>query len=62
LFFDPNFFARVQPVDVPGQDAPTDDQAERWDRDSVHLFEGTYGEYLLHKVAKVLPELGQKIL
>ena len=31
--------------------------AERWDRASVHLFEGTYGDYLLSKVAKVFPEL-----
>lgn len=62
FFFDPNFFARIQPIEIPGQVAPPDDQAERWDRASVHLFEGTYGDYLLRKVGKVFPELGYKVL
>jgi isopenicillin N synthase-like dioxygenase len=61
FFFDPNFFARVRPIDLPGQDAPPDDQAERWDHASVHLFDGTYGDYLLNKVGKVFPELRQKV-
>jgi isopenicillin N synthase-like dioxygenase len=59
FFFDPNFFARVQPIDLPGQDALDDDQAQRWDRASVHAFQGTYGEYLLNKVGKVFPDLRQ---
>jgi len=59
FFFDPNFFARVQPLDLPGRDAQADDQAERWDRASVHAFQGTYGEYLLNKVGKVFPQLRQ---
>jgi hypothetical protein len=29
----------------------------RWDRASVHAFDGTYGGYLLDKVAKVFPQL-----
>jgi isopenicillin N synthase-like dioxygenase len=62
FFFDPNFFARVQPVDVPGREAPPDDQAERWDGASVRLFEGTYGDYLLAKVGRVFPELRQMVL
>jgi isopenicillin N synthase-like dioxygenase len=62
FFFDPNFFARVHPIEIPGQDAPADDQAERWDRTSVHLFDGTYGDYLLNKVGKVFPELRQQVL
>jgi isopenicillin N synthase-like dioxygenase len=62
FFFDPNFFARVQPIELPGQELPADDQAERWDHASVHAFEGTYGEYLLNKVSKVFPELRQKVL
>jgi isopenicillin N synthase-like dioxygenase len=61
FFFDPNFLARVQPIDIPGQDAPPDDQAERWDQASVHLFEGTYGDYLLNKVGKVFPELRESV-
>jgi isopenicillin N synthase-like dioxygenase len=62
FFFDPNFFARVQPIDLPGVETPADDRAERWDRASVHAFEGTYGDYLLAKVGKVFPELRQAAL
>ena len=60
FFFDPNFFARVRLIDLPGDDAPPDDAAERWDKTSVHMFEGTYGEYLLNKVGKVFPELAER--
>ena len=38
------------------------DKAERWDRASVHEFEGTYGDYLLDKVAKVFPQLKEAAL
>jgi isopenicillin N synthase-like dioxygenase len=62
FFFDPNFFARVEPISLPGRDTPPDDQTERWDRASVHMFEGSYGDYLLNKVGKVFPELRQKVL
>ncbi len=61
FFFDPDFFARVAPVDLPGRAAP-DDRAERWDGASVHAFEGTYGDYLLGKVGKVFPELRREVL
>jgi isopenicillin N synthase-like dioxygenase len=61
FFFDPNFFAQVQPIDLPAVHAP-DDQDERWDHASVHDFEGTYGDYLLKKVGKVFPELRQAAL
>ena len=62
FFFDPSFFARVQPIEHPGGEAPPDDQAERWDRASVHAFQGTYGDYLLGKVGKVFPELRSAVL
>lgn len=62
FFFDPGFFARVQPIDLPAGEVPPDDAAQRWDRASVHAFEGTYGDYLLHKVGKVFPELRQAVL
>jgi isopenicillin N synthase-like dioxygenase len=62
FFFDPNFFARVQPIDLPGMEIPPDDQDERWDRASVHAFQGTYGDYLLNKVGKVFPELRREAL
>ena len=62
FFFDPNFFARVQPIDLPGMEVPPDDRDERWDHASVHAFQGTYGGYLLQKVGKVFPELRQAAL
>jgi isopenicillin N synthase-like dioxygenase len=62
FFFDPNFFARVQPIDLPGVEIPPDDRDERWDRASVHAFQGTYGDYLLDKVGKVFPELRRAAL
>jgi isopenicillin N synthase-like dioxygenase len=62
FFFDPNFFAPVQPIEPLGGAMPPDDQAERWDRASVHAFQGTYGDYLLGKVGKVFPELRQAVL
>jgi isopenicillin N synthase-like dioxygenase len=61
FFFDPNFFARVQPIDWPRQDVPVEDHS-RWDGADIHAFEGSYGDYLLNKVAKVFPELRQKVL
>jgi isopenicillin N synthase-like dioxygenase len=62
FFFDPNFFARVRPIELPGQGLPPDDRQERWDQASVHAFEGTYGDYLLAKVGKVFPELRAAVL
>ncbi|MFN8395601.1 MAG: 2-oxoglutarate and iron-dependent oxygenase domain-containing protein [Bacteroidia bacterium] len=59
LFFDPNFFVRVQRI--AGMDA-TDDSQARWDRANVHAFSGTYGDYVLDKVGKVFPELRGEVL
>ncbi len=61
FFFDPNFFAQVRPIDLPGE-VPADDRSERWDQASVHAFQGTYGDYLLNKVGKVFPELRRGVL
>ena len=36
--------------------------SDRWDGRSVHAFEGTYGDYLLGKVAKVFPDLGAGVI
>ncbi len=62
FFFDPNFDARIQPIDLGGALTPEDDRDERWDRTSVHAFEGTYGEYVLGKVSKVFPALRRDVL
>lgn len=53
FFFDPDFTATVPPLPVPT--AP--DGRPRWDGRSPLAFDGTYGEYLTNKVAKVFPEL-----
>jgi isopenicillin N synthase-like dioxygenase len=60
LFFDPDFMAPMRPLPAVATDAALAqaDRAERWDKASVHDFEGTYGDYLLGKVAKVFPQLG----
>ena len=62
LFFDPAFSAKV--AVIPGLDPSeiSDDRLSRWDQASVHDFEGTYGEYILRKVGKVFPGLGEKHL
>ncbi|HEX8204398.1 MAG TPA: 2OG-Fe(II) oxygenase family protein [Isosphaeraceae bacterium] len=62
FFFDPNFFAPVRPIELAAPAVPRDDRDERWDRASVHAFEGTYGDYLLAKVGKVFPELRATVL
>jgi len=62
FFFDPGFFARVEPIPLAGRDAPANDHADRWDHANIHAFQGTYGDYLLNKVGKVFPVLRQKVL
>jgi isopenicillin N synthase-like dioxygenase len=62
FFFDPNFFSRVQPIDVPRHVAAAGVATDRWDGQNIHAFEGTYGEYLLNKVRKVFPQLQQSAL
>ena len=62
LFFDPNYFAQVQPIEgLPAVPDP-DDSASRWDKANVHAFNGIYGDYLLNKVSKVFPQLRQDVL
>ena len=58
LFLDPDFEARIEPIRTPEQD----DRVTRWDRASVHAFEGTYGDYVLAKVGRVFPALQDKVL
>ena len=62
FFFDPNFNAEVKPIELAETPGLREDKEERWDRASVHEFRGTYGDYLLSKVAKVFPQLRRKIL
>jgi isopenicillin N synthase-like dioxygenase len=62
FFFDPNFFADVRPINLPSGETAPDDRGSRWDQTSVHIFQGTYGDYLLGKVGKVFPGLKAKVL
>ena len=55
-FFDPSWDAEVVPLPLDGT-PPADDAERRWDGTSVHAWDGTYGDYLTAKVAKVFPEL-----
>jgi isopenicillin N synthase-like dioxygenase len=61
FFFDPGFDAEVHPL--PERAARmTDDRDSRWDRQSVHGFTGTYGDYLLGKVSHVFPDLHREVI
>jgi isopenicillin N synthase-like dioxygenase len=60
FFFDPSWDARV--AQIPGCPVLGDDASERWDRSSVHAFDGTYGDYVLAKVSKVFPALRNRVL
>jgi len=57
FFFDPGFKATIKPLDLGEQYSVVDDRDTRWDKSSVHDFQGTYGNYILRKVAHVFPEL-----
>jgi isopenicillin N synthase-like dioxygenase len=61
LFFDPDFSSKIVPL-PDRSTAAFDDSSERWDKANVHAFEGTYGEYLMGKIAKVFPELRRDVL
>jgi isopenicillin N synthase-like dioxygenase len=60
FFFDPAFDAEIEPL--PARASLTkDDSASRWDKTNVHAFSGSYGDYLLGKVAKVFPDLARDV-
>lgn len=60
FFFDPNWDTEVKPI-FPDR-LMNDDQHERWDGTSLQRLQGTYGDYLMGKVAKVFPDLGKEQL
>jgi isopenicillin N synthase-like dioxygenase len=61
FFFDPGFAAEIVPL--PSHASFVDDDRDtRWDRESVHDFKGTYGDYLLGKVSKVFPDLSRQVI
>ncbi len=63
FFFDPDWDAPISALPLPGSIAPAAHNAPaRWDGADVHAVDGTYGQYLLTKVAKVFPDLGAAVL
>jgi len=60
FFLDPGFAAEVPPL--PDRAAAADDGRRRWDGQDLRAFTGTYGDYLLGKVAKVFPQLRSDVL
>jgi isopenicillin N synthase-like dioxygenase len=55
FFFDPSWNARV--AALPLADEPPPGGRRRWDGTDLAALSGTYGDYLLGKVARVFPEL-----
>ncbi|MDX1711722.1 MAG: 2-oxoglutarate and iron-dependent oxygenase domain-containing protein [Rhodovibrionaceae bacterium] len=65
LFFDPDFAAEMTPLPAharPLEGGDAGGAGQRWDGQNLFDFEGTYGDYLMGKVAKVFPELGAQHL
>jgi isopenicillin N synthase-like dioxygenase len=60
FFLDPGFSAEIPPL--PGRAAVTEAGQPRWDGQNLHVFTGTYGDYLLGKVGKVFPQLRREVL
>jgi isopenicillin N synthase-like dioxygenase len=60
FFLDPSWDAPVRPLPLDGE-RPADDAGSRWDGTSVHVWTGTYGDYLTGKVAKVFPDLADGV-
>lgn len=61
FFFDPDFDAEVRPLPERAL-LIGDDSQTRWDRQNVHGFSGTYGDYLLGKVSHVFPDLHREVI
>jgi isopenicillin N synthase-like dioxygenase len=60
FFLDPGFAAEVPPL--PDRATTGNDGRRRWDGQDLRAFTGTYGDYLLGKVAQVFPELRRGVL
>lgn len=56
LFVDPAWDAVCPPMPLADR-PPADDGARRWDGADVRAWDGTYGDYITAKVAKVFPDL-----
>jgi isopenicillin N synthase-like dioxygenase len=59
FFFDPAFDAVLQPIPGVGPRVLASARRDRWDGLDLTEVDGTYGDYLLGKVSKVFPDLGE---
>ena len=57
FFFDPNFDAEIHPIDTEEIRSFQGGNSKRWDDMNLDTLKGTYGDYILSKVAKVFPDL-----
>ena len=58
-FFDPSWDATVPTLPLAAE--PSSRVDDRWDDSDVLAWDGTYGDYLTAKVAKVFPELFSEV-
>ena len=56
-FIDPSWNATCPVMPLDGVPEASGEERQRWDGASVHAWDGTYGDYLTAKVAKVFPQL-----
>jgi isopenicillin N synthase-like dioxygenase len=61
FFFDPSWNAHVRPLPLADGRIANDADTQRWDRANVFDFDGTYGDYLTAKVARVFPDLFNEV-
>jgi len=62
FFFDLDFDARVEPIDLTHLGHSSALTFRRWDQSDLQTFSDTYGDYLLKKVAQVFPQLRDDVL
>lgn len=60
FFFDPGWNAEIKPILTSTTQTPL--PVERWDGANLEELCGTYGEYLMSKIARVFPELSDREL
>ena len=61
FFFDPGWDVVVPPLPLAPDGDVDGDGNDRWDGSSPLGFDGTYGDYVTAKVAKVFPELRAQV-
>lgn len=57
FFFDPNFDAKIKPINLHHLNHHFIKTTKRWDNNNIYKFDGTYGDYILEKTKKVFPKL-----